>query len=258
MSIKIQNLSFQYNKKSKFVLKDVNLNVQDKSILVLLGLNGCGKTTLLKNIVGFIKPTKGKIIVENKDIQNVPIMSRSKIIAYVPQRLEALDDVNVLDYLTFSLCNKLKFYEIPKKSQLRRIYELSKQFNIEHLLEKSLEETSGGERQIIGICAAIIQNTKYILLDEPTSALDLKNQNNVLSTLKKLAIREKKTIILTSHNPNHALFLQSNVALIKDNRINSFGKAKDIITVEKLKRIYGNKICYSKKLSYSEISFKDR
>lgn len=257
MSIKIQNLSFQYNKKSKLVLDNVNLNIHDKSVLIILGLNGCGKTTLLKSIVGFIRPTKGKIIIENEDIQNVPIMSRSKMIAYVPQKLETLDDINVLDYLTFSLCNKLKFYEIPKASQVKKIYELSKQFNIEHLLGKSLGETSGGERQIIGICAAIIQNTKYILLDEPTSALDLKNQNIVLSALKKLATKEKKTIILTSHNPNHALFLQSNVALIKDNTINSFGKAKDIITIDRLKKIYGNKICYSKKLSYSEISFKD-
>ena len=115
---------------------------------------------------------------------------------------------------------------------------------------------SGGERQIVTIATCILQNTPIILLDEPTSALDLTNQNMVLSVLKSYAVNEKKTIILSSHNPNHALFLNSNVALMKDGKILKYGTSKDIITIDTLKEVYGANICLSNELDYQEISFK--
>ena len=94
-----------------------------------------------------------------------------------------------------------------------------------------------------------------MLLDEPTSALDMKNQNLVLSILKEIA-KEGKTIILSSHNPNHALFLDANVILIHDGAVKEEGSAKELIKVEKLKPIYGDQVCVSNELGYEEISFK--
>ena len=88
------------------------------------------------------------------------------------------------------------------------------------------------------------------------SALDLKNQNLVLSLLKIIA-EKGKTIILSSHNPNNALFLNSNVALMDKGKIVKYGLSKETIKLDVLKDIYGNKICYSKDLPYDEISFKD-
>lgn len=126
---------------------------------------------------------------------------------------------------------------------------------ITHLLDKNIGEVSGGERQIIFIACALIQDTPIILLDEPTSALDIKNQNKVLTVLKEIS-KESKTIILSSHNPNHALFLDSNVILMNKGVIATTGIAKDLITVEKLTSIYGEHVCYSDELGYREISFK--
>lgn len=93
-------------------------------------------------------------------------------------------------------------------------------------------------------------------MDEPTSALDIKNQNVVLSIIKQIAEEERKIFILSSHNPNHALFLNSSVCLLKDGKVANFGTASEIIQVEKLKEIYGENICESKDLPYNEISFK--
>ncbi len=127
--------------------------------------------------------------------------------------------------------------------------------HISHLLDKNLGEISGGELQIVLIACSLIQNTEILLLDEPTSALDMKNQNLVLSILKEVA-KEGKTIVLSSHNPNHALYLDSNVVLLHEGAVRDEGSAKELIKVEKLKPIYGEHVCVSSELGYEEISFK--
>ena len=135
------------------------------------------------------------------------------------------------------------------------VNQVSERLGITHLLDKNIGEVSGGERQIIFIACALIQDTPIILLDEPTSALDIKNQNKVLTVLKEIS-KEGKTIILSSHNPNHALFLDSNIILMNKGVLATTGIAKDLITVEKLTSIYGEHVCYSNELGYREISFK--
>lgn len=256
MSIKIDNLSFGYVRGNQTVLKDISIEIPKGSVCLLLGLNGCGKTTLIKNIAGLLKPFEGSVFVDSNDVQAMNITKRSKVISYVSQRNENLSDVIIKDYLSFGFVNELKFYEKPSIEQMKRVVDYSDRFAIKHLLNKTLDEISGGERQIVSICSAMLQNTEVILLDEPTSALDLTNQNKVLTVLYNLALSENKTIILSSHNPNHALFLNSNVALMKDGKISYYGLASEIVTIDKLKEVYGDNICYSKELPYKEISFK--
>lgn len=257
MSISIRNLVYKYPGEKFDTIKCLNLEVKDGSILVLLGNNGCGKTTLIKNITGIINPQKGEIIVDNENIIELSIKRKSKLISYVSQKINRLEDIIILDYLTFGFTSELRFYEKPSLEQINKAKEYAKRFNISHLLHKKINEISGGERQIVSICCALLQDTKIIVLDEPTSALDLYNQNMVLSILKSIALEEKKTMILSTHNPNHALYLESMVAVMKGGIIIEYGESSSIITVEKLKEIYGDTLCYSKDLAYKELSFKN-
>ena len=257
MNIKIENLTFKYDRKAvNNTLDNINLNINDGTINVLLGLNGSGKTTLLKLLAGLEKANNGSIFYGDKEINDISIKERSKIFAYVPQYSNVTVDIPVKDYLSFGTANTLNFYESPKKEQLDVIDKVSQRLGITHLLNKNIGELSGGERQIVLIACALIQSTPIILLDEPTSALDIKNQHLVLATLKEV-INTGKTVILSSHNPNHALYLNSNVVLIDKGIIRNIGKAKDLINVNKLKEIYGDSICVSKEHEYEEISFKD-
>lgn len=257
MNVKINNLCFKYNKKANVnTLNDVNLNIKTESINVLLGLNGSGKTTLLKLLAGLEKPNSGSIEYEGKDLSSISIRDRSKIFAYVPQHSNVTADIPVMDYLLFGTANTLNFYETPKKEQYELVDKIAERLNVTHLLKKNIGEISGGERQIVLIACALIQSTPVILLDEPTSALDIKNQHLVLSMLKEI-LKEGKTIVLSSHNPNHALFLDSNVILIDSGIIKEEGHSKDLIRVEKLTEIYGDSICISKDMEYEEISFKN-
>lgn len=256
MNIKISNLSFKYDKKAaKNVLNSINLEIKPGSVNVLLGLNGCGKTTLIKLLAGLEKPLEGTIEYDGNNLQAIRVRERAKIFAYVPQQANGTNDIPVRQYLSYGTTNTLAFYEHPSKEEMERIEATAERLNISHLLDKNLGEISGGELQIVLIACSLIQNTEILLLDEPTSALDMKNQNLVLSILKDVA-KEGKTIILSSHNPNHALYLNSNVVLIHDGVIRDEGLAKELIKVEKLKPIYGDRVCVSNELGYEEISFK--
>ena len=256
MSIKINNISFKYDKNViEPTLRNIDLEINDSSINVLLGLNGCGKTTLLKLLAGLEKPLSGFINYDDKELSKISIKERSHIFSYVPQHSYIVGDILVKDYLLFGTANKLGFYQSPGEEENQLVLSVCKRLGITHFLDKNIGEVSGGERQIIFIACALIQDTPIILLDEPTSALDIKNQNKVLTVLKEVS-KEGKTIILSSHNPNHALFLDSNVILMNKGSIATTGTAKELINVEKLTSIYGDHVCYSDELGYREISFK--
>lgn len=255
--IDVKDLSFKYQRKGKFVLDKLNFSCEKGTVNVLIGLNGSGKTTLIKTIAGLLENYQGEVFIEGADLKGLSIKERAKKMAYVAQRSNAVDDFPILEYLLFGTVNKMNFYQSPKEEDKKRVLDCAKQFGITHLLDKKLGEISGGERQIVSICGAIVQDTDLVVLDEPTSALDIKNQHAVLSIIKRIAKEQGKTFILSSHNPNHALYLSSNVFLLRHGKILAQGQAEDIINIEALKTVYGEDICYSAELPYKEISFMD-
>ena len=254
--IEVKNLSFKYNKNGKTVLDNLSFTTEKGTVNVLIGLNGSGKTTLIKTLAGLLENYSGEIVLDGKKLSEIKIQDRAKIMSYVAQRNNSVDDFLVREYLLFGRVNKLSFYSSPKKEDEDEMLKCAERFKITHLLDKKLGEISGGERQIVSICSAIIQDTDLVILDEPTSALDIKNQHTVLSIIKDIASECGKTFILSSHNPNHALFLDSNVILLQNGKTSVIGNAKEIIAKESLSEIYGDNLCYSKDLSYDEVSFK--
>ena len=253
--IEIQNLSFGYHNASPLVLNGIDAALDHGKMYVLLGLNGSGKTTLIKLLAGLYRPTSGEIRYDGKPFDAIPIHERSKQIAYVAQHSGKTDDFRVFDYLLFGTVNQTRFYEQPSLEVERQIKEIAERLGITHLLNKKLGEISGGERQIVSVASAIAQNTVTILLDEPTSALDICNQYKVLSVLKEFTEKDGKTVVFSTHNPNHALYLNANVYLLQKGRIVNTGSAEAIVTPEQLKQVYGEHICYSEELPYREVSF---
>lgn len=254
--IEVKDLSFKYHKNSKAVLDNLSFTIERGTVNVLIGLNGSGKTTLIKTLAGLFDNYIGEILLNSKNLREIKIKERAKIISYVAQRNTSVDDFLVREYLLFGRVNKLNFYSSPKREDEEEMIKCAQRFNIMHLLDKKLGEISGGERQIVSICSAIIQNTDVVILDEPTSALDIKNQHKVLSIIKEIASEQNKTFILSSHNPNHALFLDSKVMLLQNGKIAMSGDSKETIVKEKLSEVYGENICYSEELPYKEITFK--
>ena len=255
--IDVKELSFKYQRKGKLVLDKLDFSCEKGTVNVLIGLNGSGKTTLIKILAGLLDNYQGEVFIDSENLRELSIKERAKKMAYVAQRSNSVDDFPVFNYLLFGTVNKMNFYQSPKEEDKKKVLDCAEEFGITYLLDKKLGEISGGERQIVSICAAIVQDTNLVILDEPTSALDIKNQNKVLSLIKQIVQDKGKTFILSSHNPNHALYLDSNVCVLKNGLIADTGRAKDVVTVENLAKVYGNNICYSDELPYREISFQD-
>ncbi|MCQ2753063.1 MAG: ABC transporter ATP-binding protein [Bacilli bacterium] len=239
MSIKVNHVFFAYQKHGPDTLKDISLNIANQSLNVILGLNGSGKTTLIKVLAGICETKRGEVYYGSTKLNTLTYKERSKIVSYVGQYAKGIEDVKVKDYLAYGLLNSFAFYQSPKEKEMKQVNEIAKKLGIEYLLDKTLGNISGGERQIVSIASALAQNAKVILLDEPTSALDLKNQSVVLALLKRIVASEKRTVILSTHNPNHALLLNANVILIDSGKILEVGSAKKIIKLDKLRKIYG-------------------
>lgn len=252
-SISVEKISYAYHK-NHYVLHDITLEFHKNQIHTLLGLNGSGKTTLIKLLAGLFVPNTGIVKLNETDIQDISYLERSKHIAYVRQGSNTGDDHFVRDYLSFGMMNQLNWYQSPSLEHKKLVYDNAVKFNIVDLMDKKMNELSGGQKQIVMICRAFIQNTDIIILDEPTSALDFKNQSMVLKLLKQIVETENKTIILSTHNPNHALYLNSHVVLIDKGIIIDCGPAKKIIQVDILKKVYGDTIVKSNQQNYEEVT----
>ena len=134
MNIKISNLSFKYDKKAiRNVLDSINLEIKPGTVNVLLGLNGCGKTTLIKLLAGLEKPLEGNIEYGDRDLQTIKIRERANIFAYVPQQANVTNDIPVRQYLSYGTTNTLAFYEHPGKDEMKRVEEVAERLHISYL-----------------------------------------------------------------------------------------------------------------------------
>lgn len=171
--IRLHNIHFSYD--TEMVLKGVNLNIQEKEFLGIVGPNGGGKTTLLKIILGILKPQIGDTYVHGK-------------MSYVPQHLNFDKNfpINVLDVVKMGLNDQAKAMLVLKKLEIK------------NLANKKFGELSGGQRQRTLIARALVSNPDILILDEPTANIDKEAQENVQNILKDL--NKEKTIIMVSHH----------------------------------------------------------
>lgn len=233
--IKIDNLSFSYENKS--VLHNVSLQVDENEVVIILGPNGSGKTTFLKCLLGLLDFKQGGIWYYGKDITQYSKSDLAKTVCFVPQLSAINNNFLARDYIALACTPYLRFYESPSREVYEKIDRLAEDFSAIDLLNRSMQELSGGEQQLISIIKALAQDSPVIVLDEPTSALDYGNQGRFLEYVKKLKMLGK-TIIMSSHNPNHAFILKGRVCVIQEGTITYNGLADDIITEQMLNDIY--------------------
>ena len=201
--ILLDKVYFKYNNKTNYTLYDISLNINKKDIILIYGNNGSGKTTLIKIILGILKPIKGNVYFGNTLISKLSLQDRSKLVSYVKQGFFNINNILIKDYLILGMVNELKFYEKPTKEQMRKVEECANEFNITKLLDKKFYEISGGQKQLVSICQAILQNSEVLVLDEPTSSLDSENQKLVIDIIIRLSKEYNKTILFSTHNIAH-------------------------------------------------------
>ena len=206
-----ENLELELDKKK--ILKDISLEVHSGEILALLGESGCGKSSLLKAMLGLYPLSKGKIFFQGKEIQNLP--SHKRGISVVFQDLRLFPHLNVGENVGFSL----ELQKVPKTERRKRVEELLKLVQLEGYSERRIDSLSGGQMQRVAIARALAMNENILFLDEPFSALDPNLRREMGDFLLELQKKENLTVVLVTHDQEEALRLAHRIALMKDGEI---------------------------------------
>ena len=197
--IKLNNISKIYNSESK-ALDDISLAFKEGEFVVLKGVSGSGKSTILALIAGLLKPTSGEVIVDSKYISKLPdhfcSAYRRDNIGFIFQRYNLIPTLSVADNIALPLI-PLNLDENELNSKLEHVLNI---FNISHKRESLVKNLSGGEQQRTAIARANVNDPKIILADEPTANLDEKLSLEFIQNIKKLKSLNK-TIILATHDP---------------------------------------------------------
>ena len=236
MMLEIINLAYEYYKR-EILFQNVSFSVKQGDVFSILGGNGAGKTTLMNCIVNLLKPLEGKVLLNGELISNLSARELSKKIAYVCQVQSSVYTYNVRDFVVMGRAPYLGYLERPSKEDYNIADEILEELGIGNLTNCVYTELSGGEQQLIRVARAIVQQPDVIIFDEPTNHLDFGNQFRMLSIIQKLS-QKGFSVIMTSHVPDHVLFLGGQVGILDKKRGFINGKCEDIVTEENLKRIY--------------------
>lgn len=239
MRLEIKNLSCGYD--GRAVIENFNASLADGDVFCLLGSNGVGKTTTFKTILGFLKPLGGEILADGENVLAMSDKQRAQLISYVPQAHVPPFAFSVFDVVMMSANARLGMFERPSKEDESVALGALETLKMGDFKDKIYTDLSGGERQMVLIARALAQRSKVILLDEPTANLDFGNQMRVLRQIKELAAH-RYIVVMTSHQPEQVFYVGAKVAMLGRDKSYIYGAAKDVVTSENLREIYGTDI----------------
>jgi ABC-2 type transport system ATP-binding protein len=219
-SIEVINLSKNY--KSKKAVNNISFKINENEIIGLLGPNGCGKTTTIGMILGLLKPTNGKVLINGSNLETnkIPILKKLNFISpYIelPKKLKVKQNLIVYG----------KLYNVENLDD--RINYLSKKLRLENLLDKITGELSSGQKNRVSLAKALINDPSVLLLDEPTASLDPETGDFIRTFLENYKKEKKISVLLASHNMDEVKRLCNSVLMMKDGNIVDKGTPDELI-----------------------------
>ena len=237
MRLYTSSLVKQY--KSRTVVNNVSIDVQQGEIVGLLGPNGAGKTTTFYMIVGLIKPNGGDIFLEDDNgnstnITRLPVYRRAQMgVGYLAQEASVFRRLSVED----NIRSVLEMTDYSKAYQKERVESLIEEFRLQKVRKSLGIQLSGGERRRTEIARAVAINPKFILLDEPFAGVDpiaVEDIQSIVRTLKEKNIG----VIITDHNVHETLSITDRTYLLYEGRVLKAGSAEDLAADEEVRRVY--------------------
>jgi iron complex transport system ATP-binding protein len=231
MFLQVKKGCFSYNK-SIPLLHEITFSLNEGDILAVMGQNGVGKTTLLKCLLGILKWQSGKSQIAGQDSS-----AARRFIGYVPQAHRFSFPYLVRDMVVFGRARDLAFFAAPTSRDYRKADEALDELGILHLRDKSCNQLSGGQLQLVLMARALVGEPRLLILDEPESYLDCHNQFTILKIIKRLAKEKNITCIMNTHYLDHALRLADQCLLLAGQQF-LFGHTIQILTKENIRHYF--------------------
>ncbi len=223
--IRFEQISKSY--KTKKVLNQVTFSIKDGSLVAIIGESGCGKTTLLKMVNRLIKPTSGKIYIDDKDISTMDEVALRRKIGYVIQQTGLFPHMTVKENI--ELISKLENMSPSEMEDNTRKLMQMVGLDCDEFLHRYPTELSGGQQQRVGVARAFATDPDIILMDEPFSALDPITRSDLQDELVQLQAKLKKTIVFVTHDMDEAIKIADMICIMKDGDILQYDTPENIL-----------------------------
>ena len=235
MKLEIKNLSFAY--RDHPVLQDINFDTRPGEFLSVLGPNGVGKSTLFRCILGILRDYQGEILLDGREARGIAQREMASMIAYIPQSHRPTFGYTVQDTVLMGVTHRLSPFAAPRAEHVRQAREAMARVGVQDMAERNFSHLSGGEQQLVLVARALCQQSRILVMDEPTSSLDFGNQLRVLACVRGLT-QEGYTVLLSTHNPQHALTFSHRILALHDGGVAALGDAGDTLTPELIWQLY--------------------
>ena len=242
MKLEIRNLSFAYG--DHRVLEDVSFTLDKGEFLSVLGPNGVGKSTLFRCILGRLDGYGGAITSGGDDLKKMPRREAARRMAYIPQIHTPTFSYTVLDTVLMGTARQLSPFAQPGRAQMEQAMAALERVGAAHLAQRDFPRLSGGEQQLVLLARALAQQAEILIMDEPTSALDYGNQLRVLELVRELA-GEGYGVLLSTHNPQHALTFATKTLALLGGRVAALGRPDEALTPELIFALYGVDVIFA-------------
>lgn len=234
--LEVKGLKYTYSK--QIVLDGVDLKIEEGEILGILGPNGCGKTTLLRNLNKNLSPDGGCVLLDGSDLEQIPKKEVAQSIAVVPQTNEISFSFTVRDIIAMGRMPFKKVMDPETRDDIELIDQAIEATGLHNLQDRRINTMSGGERQRVMIARALVQTPKILLMDEPTLHLDINTQFEALDLVSKLAREKGLTVVIVSHDLPMVARYCDRVAMIHDHKVMCVGTLQEVLTPENMRTVF--------------------
>ena len=234
ISVRLENMSFGYDE--KLILEDINLEINEPGLLCILGPNGVGKTTIVKNMNKLLKPKSGHVYVNGVDISTMSHLDVAKIMAFVPNSSNSVFSMTVGEFILMGRHPRAGYTTSDR--DIAVVDSAIDILGLQEFAERDVRQLSAGQTQRVLIARGLVQEPEILILDEPTSNLDVKYQMDVMKFLKAYARDRKIVVIMVCHDLNITAAYADRVLLLYGKNVYADGKASEVLTADNIKTVY--------------------
>ena len=236
--LQASKVTFAYRASGEPILREVDTDIVAGELLCILGPNGCGKTTLLKLLLGELEPADGEILLDGKPLNTIPLRDRAKQIAYVPQGAPAGLARSVFDVVLTGRLPYTGLFGLMSSADIDLATAALEQVGLAELSWRNFDTLSGGEAQRVMIARALAQQPDILLLDEPTASLDIRHQYQIFDLLRTLCENQTLAVAAVAHDIQLAARFAHRACLMTRSTVHAAGPASEVLTPESLQAVY--------------------